>query len=51
MNAPIPRVTAKPRSLNERFWQLLAAERAGTITPQETAELNEISDRLEGEAA
>ena len=47
----IPRVTAKPRSLNERFWQLINRELDGTITPQETAELNEISDRLEGEAA
>ena len=51
MIAPIPFVVACPRSLNERFWQLLAAERAGTITPQETAELNEISDRLERDAA
>ena len=51
MIAPIPRVTVKPRSLNERFWQLINREHAGTITPQETAELNEISDQLERDAA
>lgn len=44
-------INAKPRRLNERLWQLIAKETAGTATARERAELDVICARLEAAAA
>jgi hypothetical protein len=47
MIAVIPQVAAKPRPLNERLWVLVGKEIAGTATPQEITELNELCASIE----
>ena len=47
----VPTVTATPRPLNSRLWELVGKETACTIDPAESAELNAICAALEGAAA
>jgi hypothetical protein len=48
MTLSIPFVTATVRPLNDRFHHLIALEQAGTITEDETAELDAICGAKEG---
>lgn len=51
MIAAIPPVTAQVRPLNERLWELVGKDVAGTITPQENAELIGLCAALEQQEA
>jgi hypothetical protein len=47
----VPTITATPRPLNGRLWELIGKETARTIAPAERVELNALCAELEGAAA